>query len=280
MYSKQHENLLPKKAVDGVALKTQLFQNSLSRLRGYRKQAYKIFAFSKLSRLFLGGLLVLYFAGYQPVLALPPMKKALVYATTEQKQDIEGYHLAQPFQLPHPGLITTRFSSWHPGLDLATGLGMPVHPVAPGTVSEVVYGFFGLGHYVAVEHEQGFKSIYGHMGKIFVKTGDKVTNSSIMGDVGVTGRTTGPHTHLEVTKDGKYINPLLVLPPLSAWPASASQAPQGKGGIKTEPTPTPSPKVEEPKISSKNLKLFSLEKITSRESTPSGALKSLNYLTF
>lgn len=154
----------------------------------------------------------LYFLGYQPTLAIPPIKQNIAKAQLAQKQDILTTELSAPFQLPHPGFLSTKYTPWHPGIDLATGLGMPIRAIAPGKVIEVTHSFWGLGNFVTVEHEQGFKSTYGHMGRIFVKNGDLVLPSSIMGEVGMTGHTSGPHTHLEVTKDLKAIDPLTILP--------------------------------------------------------------------
>ncbi|KKR93800.1 MAG: Peptidase M23B [Candidatus Daviesbacteria bacterium GW2011_GWA1_41_61] len=171
---------------------------------------------------------LLYMAGYQPVLAIPPIKKAVVLAEFSQQQDISSDSLSQPFQLPHPGYLTQRFSSWHPGVDIATGYGMPIHPVNNGKVVEVVYSYWGLGHYVVVEHEQEYKTTYGHMGRIFVKNNDLVLTSSTLGEVGMTGNTSGPHTHLEISQNGRSTDPLTLLPAVPNWPKTAGDAPQGK----------------------------------------------------
>lgn len=159
-------------------------------------------------------LIAFYFSGYQPVLAIPPIKKSIALADFSQDQKIEPGTLSEPFSLPHPGYLTTSYSGWHPGVDIAVGLGMPVHPIAKGKVTAIKYGFFGYGNQVTIEHEQGYISTYSHMGKIYTKVGDAVTKSSILGQVGLTGRTTGPHTHLEIYKDNKYINPTNILPPI------------------------------------------------------------------
>lgn len=152
-----------------------------------------------------------------------------------QEQVIQTSGFKDPFLLPHPGYMSTGFSAWHPGLDVATGLGMPIHPINSGKVVEVNFGFWGLGHSVMIEHEQGIKSTYGHLGRIFVKKDELVTQNSILGEVGMTGHTSGPHTHLEVTKNGQYLDPQLILPLLSKWPENAGEAPHGEGKIeKTE----------------------------------------------
>lgn len=162
--------------------------------------------------------MLFYFSGYQPTLAIPPLKQSIVKAEFSQEQIIQNSSFKDPFILPHPGYLSSSFSTWHPGIDIAIGLGMPIHPINSGKVVEVNFGYFGLGHFVVVEHEQGIKSIYGHMGRIFVKKNDLVTQNSILGEVGMTGHTSGPHTHLETTKNGEYFDPQLILPLLSKWP--------------------------------------------------------------
>ena len=160
------------------------------------------------------------FLGYQPALTFPPIKKI----TPQAKADftvtpkVDSQKVAAPFNLTHPGYLSTPFSYWHPGIDIATGLGMPIHPISSGTVSEVTIGYFGLGHFVIITHSDGYQSTYGHMGRVFAKVGDPVTNGSIIGEVGMTGHTSGPHTHLEVMREGKYIDPRTVLPALSNFP--------------------------------------------------------------
>lgn len=227
MLFSQSENLLPKRLSEGVALNHFFSQHQLSKVRGSRK----------LIKIVLGVFAILYFSGYQPTLAIPPIKQAVVEANFSQAQDIQAATFPEAFILPHPGYISTRFSSWHPGMDIATGLGMPIHPIASGKVAEVTYGFFGLGHSVIIEHAQGFKSTYGHMGKIFVKVGDNILATSTLGEVGMTGRTTGPHTHLEITKDGQYIDPINILPTLADWPTDAGNAPKGEGETKVKEKP-------------------------------------------
>lgn len=202
-YSK---SLLPKK----VSYRDALIRNLLN-----IKPRFYIKSFGRLKILFLSLLLL----GYQPTLAIPPVSQNQVLAQNIQTQDIKAEELP-PINLPHPGYLSTRFSSWHPGIDLASGLGMPIHPISEGVVSEVNFYFWGLGHSVTLLHSDGYKSIYGHMGRIYVKKGDYVTPSNILGEVGLTGHTSGPHTHLEIYKNNKAIDPLTILPPVQDYPTN------------------------------------------------------------
>lgn len=158
--------------------------------------------------------------GYYPVLDFPPIKQATVKAsgTDAQRSEIISDSLPETFLLPHPGYLSTRYSLYHPGVDIATGLGMPIHPIASGTVDDVIFNLWGLGHHVVITHQTGFKSVYGHMGRVYVKKGQAITSNSTLGEVGTTGSTSGPHTHLEITKNGQYIDPLTILPKVPEYP--------------------------------------------------------------
>ncbi len=120
--------------------------------------------------------------------------------------------------LPHPGYLSTRFSAFHPGIDIATGFGMPIHPITEGIVEEIQFGFWGLGNYIVISHPSGLRSTYGHTGRIFVKKDQVVSQNTTLGTVGMSGATSGPHTHLEIDKDGKLIDPTTILPKLDEYP--------------------------------------------------------------
>jgi murein DD-endopeptidase MepM/ murein hydrolase activator NlpD len=75
----------------------------------------------------------------------------------------------------------------------------------------------GYGRRVVIAHDDGFESLYAHMGKISVEEGQKVTRQTKLGEVGLTGFTTGPHIHFELHRDGAAVNPKYFLD-LSALP--------------------------------------------------------------
>jgi len=164
------------------------------------------------------GLLSLFLLGYQPALTFPPLRQEVTFAVEEQVQEI-GFDILPVFQLPHPGYLSTKYSRFHPGIDIATGLGMPIHPVSNGQVVEVNFGLWGYGNHVIIEGEKGFKSLYGHMGRVYVKKDQEVSVEDTLGTVGMSGFTSGPHTHLEIYRNGNTIDPVTVLPKLQDFPA-------------------------------------------------------------
>ena len=203
---KKFQNLLSGKVLERVALTLKL-----SKIKpGFPKKVYRLAIIS---------LIIFQFLGYYPNLSVPPIRKSQVFAQgLEEKGVIIPASFSKPLNLPHPGYLTTRFSLFHPGIDIAAGLGMPIHPITDGIVAEVGYDIFGLGNYVVVSHENAFKSKYGHLGKVYVKVGDKISPDNILGEVGLSGRTSGPHTHLEITHDGGYIDPQKILPEIPDMP--------------------------------------------------------------
>lgn len=202
--------------------------------------------FAKLStKVAMGLVLLVFLLDYQPSLSFPPAKKSTVKAQESvQTQKIEAKSLPFVASLPHPGYLSTRFSFFHPGIDIATGLGMPIHPISKGTVIDTGFNFWGLGLIVVVDHGNGYHSLYAHLGKIYVQKGQNVDLGDILGEVGLTGHTSGPHTHLEVSKDGKNFDPQTILPTIGEIPKpeflTAINVPTQKVQEKTAQTPKPS----------------------------------------
>ncbi len=99
---------------------------------------------------------------------------------------------------------------WHPGVDIAVKYGAPVYASAAGIVEKA--GPNGAyGKYILLDHENGYKSSYGHMSALSVAEGDHVEKGQIVGYAGSSGYSTGPHVHYEVLLNGKYIDPNYVL---------------------------------------------------------------------
>jgi murein DD-endopeptidase MepM/ murein hydrolase activator NlpD len=121
---------------------------------------------------------------------------------------------AIPNILPVEGWITRRFrlspatpSVAHPGVDFAAAEGTLIRSSAPGVVETIIHDkYFGL--MVTVKHSFGFATRYGHCSQVLVTEGDHVERGQTIALVGNTGRSSGPHLHYEVHKNGKPVNPL------------------------------------------------------------------------
>lgn len=122
-----------------------------------------------------------------------------------------------PLGLPYPGRITSTFGhredpfdgsgvETHKGLDISGPIGSPVKAMAKGEV-EFAGQRGGFGNCIMLKHGNGFETLYGHLSKILVKVGEPVAIGQEIGRIGSTGRSTGPHLHYEVHKNGKKINP-------------------------------------------------------------------------
>lgn len=120
------------------------------------------------------------------------------------------------FQLPVHAHISSAFgmrkdpfshqAKFHKGLDLSAPEGMNVVPALAGTV--VFAGYMnGYGNTVVVQHSGELQTRYGHMGSIAVRVGDTVDSQNTLGTVGSTGRSTGPHLHFEVIRNGLAVDP-------------------------------------------------------------------------
>ena len=97
-------------------------------------------------------------------------------------------------------------STNHMGIDIAFPRGTKVLACEGGTVVNASYSG-GFGKCIMIEHQNGLKTIYAHLDKIDVKKGQPVLRGQVIGKVGNTGNSTGPHLHLSVMKNGKYVNP-------------------------------------------------------------------------
>jgi murein DD-endopeptidase MepM/ murein hydrolase activator NlpD len=122
-----------------------------------------------------------------------------------------------PSIAPVVGVVTDGFGpridpingkpAFHEGLDISVNIGTPVKAPADGVVVFADRDA-GYGKMVKIAHGFGFTTLYGHLERITVKPGQKVARGETIGLVGLTGRTTGPHLHYEVWKDGDRRNPL------------------------------------------------------------------------
>jgi murein DD-endopeptidase MepM/ murein hydrolase activator NlpD len=131
---------------------------------------------------------------------------------------VEALPLGEPIGVPHRetsgyGLRSdpfTRRPAFHAGMDMAAFYSAPIVAAGPGVVT-YAGPRSGYGRLVEVDHGYGFKTRYGHLSKVEVKKGDEVTLGDLVGKMGSTGRSTGPHLHYEVWFRGKTYNPVQFL---------------------------------------------------------------------
>lgn len=97
---------------------------------------------------------------------------------------------------------------FHAGLDFAAPQGTPIYATANGTVKIAGNQGNGYGNHVVVNHGYGYETLYGHMFKVIVRNGTRVKRGEILGYVGSTGKSTGPHLHYEVHKNGRPLDPV------------------------------------------------------------------------
>jgi murein DD-endopeptidase MepM/ murein hydrolase activator NlpD len=144
--------------------------------------------------------------------------------TMETVKEIKEYlnkqkdiYLATPKGWPVEGRITSSYGNrenplhgghdFHSGVDISIGSGSPVRATADGVVSFSGWSG-GSGNLVVLEHGFGYSTCYAHNGRNAVKAGQYVKRGDVIAHSGSTGSTTGPHSHYEIWKDGKHINPM------------------------------------------------------------------------
>jgi len=127
-----------------------------------------------------------------------------IFTATPKGYPVRGAQLTSSFGMRRDPLGAG--SKFHSGVDLACDAGTPIRATADGIV--VLSGLTtGGGQMVVVDHGLGFSTIYAHNSKNAVKVGQQVRRGDVIAYVGSTGRSTGPHLHYEVWKDGKKVNP-------------------------------------------------------------------------
>lgn len=121
------------------------------------------------------------------------------------------YKVASGFgQRMHP---VTKILKLHKGVDFIAPLGTPVYATSDGVIEKAVNQNTGKGNHIIIRHDQHYQTAYNHLSKIMVEAGQKVKKGDLIGEVGSTGASTGPHLHYEVIKSGEWVDPEPYLKP-------------------------------------------------------------------
>jgi murein DD-endopeptidase MepM/ murein hydrolase activator NlpD len=102
----------------------------------------------------------------------------------------------------------TKARKMHEGMDFTAKIGAPIFATGDGIVAIADNKASGYGNHVVIRHGYGYETLYAHLSKYNCRVGQRVKRGDIIGYVGSTGRSEGPHCHYEVHKDGKVVNPL------------------------------------------------------------------------
>jgi murein DD-endopeptidase MepM/ murein hydrolase activator NlpD len=100
-----------------------------------------------------------------------------------------------------------KIAKMHTGLDFTADIGTEIYATGDGTVDAVDSKLSGYGHHVVINHGFGYQTLYAHMSRVTVRPGEKVKRGQVIGYVGNTGTSTGPHLHYEVVKNGVKVDP-------------------------------------------------------------------------
>ena len=121
-------------------------------------------------------------------------------------EPVSGYTITSAFG--YRKAPTKGASTYHQGVDMACPTGTPIYATRSGPVTKAAYQAGGAGYYVSINHGDGFASIYMHMTRYVVSAGQSVTQGQLIGYVGSTGVSTGPHLHFGISYGGTYVNPM------------------------------------------------------------------------
>lgn len=146
-------------------------------------------------------------------------ERVILLAELEELRETVGQYERVPALLPLRGRITSSYGVrrndharglWHEGIDIASPRGTPIRAAGNGII-RFTGSQEGYGSVILIDHEYGMASLYGHCSQIFVEEGQDVVRGQVIGTVGTSGLTTGPHLHYEVHLDGRPVDPALYL---------------------------------------------------------------------
>ncbi len=121
------------------------------------------------------------------------------------RMPVDGARLSSGYGMRNHPVLRRRRA--HKGVDLAAPTGTPIYATADGIVGRADW-FSSYGLYISIDHGADLETRYAHMSRLAVAAGDRVKKGDVIGYVGSTGRSTGPHLHYEVRVDGVAVNPI------------------------------------------------------------------------
>ena len=145
----------------------------------------------------------------QERLELGLLENAMLDKDLKQSMDPKGWPVKRGYISSSYGYRSDPFTGkkvFHKGVDIPSAEGSPIHALAAGVVTHAE-SRSGFGNTVEIDHGNGYVTRYAHISKLAVKTGDRIDQDQVIAEIGSTGRSTGPHLHLEMFKDGRRFNP-------------------------------------------------------------------------
>lgn len=202
------EPLVPTPSVVNKKYRSGSFLGKTARHISTHKRANRVFA-TGLAAIIVTSTLIP--SSQSTVQAASPASAGSDNAVIQVQNSLSTEHTVQ-YPLVDAVKINQGFGSFHPGLDLGAEIGDPIKPFMAGTVVEAGYVTDGYGNTILIDHGRGLTSRYAHLSKIEVEVGQKVTTSTEIGKVGISGHTTGPHLHFEIRLSGTAQNPCGYIP--------------------------------------------------------------------
>jgi len=140
--------------------------------------------------------------GIMPSAKPPPVYYARRWPVSAGKQT------ASQFIWPTSGVISQGYSWYHRAIDIANPAAPNILAADSGVVQMVIYSRYGYGRHLVIDHGNGYRTLYAHLSRIYVKPGQRVTKGQVLGRMGSTGHSTGTHLHFEIRRGRQRLNPL------------------------------------------------------------------------
>lgn len=175
-------------------------------LRGYSNSERVIDTYKRISR--LQRALVAQSKSYEELFALANSKEEMLQSipAIQPVSNADLKRIASGFGFRvHP---IYKIAKQHAGLDFSAEVGTEIYATGDGKISAVNSKLSGYGRHVIIDHGYGFETLYAHMSKVAVREGEKVKRGQVIGYVGNSGLSTGPHLHYEVIKNGEKVDPV------------------------------------------------------------------------